>query len=66
MIIGSRFLVKINITSAIPPSLLRSKRVENAVGNAMGADTVMDLPRGRNIHETREWILRNSLVLIGS
>ena len=68
MIIGRNFLVKIN--SNIGNSAL-SISIEEEVEKMRwsinwGADTVMDLSTGRNIHETREWILRNSPVPIGT
>lgn len=68
MIIGSKFLVKINAN--IGNSAL-SSGIEEEVGKAVwafgwGADTVMDLSTGNNIHETREWIIRNSPVPIGT
>ena len=68
MIIGRNFLVKINANignSAISSSI--SEEVEKMVwGTRWGADTVMDLSTGKNIHETREWIIRNSPVPIGT
>ena len=68
MIIGRNFLVKINANignSAISSSI--EEEVEKMVWSIRwGADTVMDLSTGRNIHETREWILRNSPVPIGT
>ena len=68
MIIGRRFLVKINANignSAVTSSI--EEEVEKMTWSARwGADTVMDLSTGRNIHETREWILRNSPVPIGT
>jgi phosphomethylpyrimidine synthase len=68
MIIGRNFLVKVNCNlgnSAITSSI--AEEVEKMVwGIRWGADTVMDLSTGRNIHETREWILRNSPVPIGT
>jgi phosphomethylpyrimidine synthase len=68
MIIGRNFLVKIN--SNIGNSSLSSsidEEVEKMRWSInWGADTVMDLSTGRNIHETREWILRNSPVPIGT
>ncbi|ROR34756.1 phosphomethylpyrimidine synthase ThiC [Inmirania thermothiophila] len=68
MIIGRNFLVKINANignSALGSSI--GEEVEKMVwGIRWGADTVMDLSTGRNIHETREWILRNSPVPIGT
>jgi phosphomethylpyrimidine synthase len=67
-IIGRRFLVKINANignSAIGSSI--EEEVEKMVWAARwGADTVMDLSTGKNIHETREWIVRNSPVPIGT
>ncbi|WP_429179297.1 phosphomethylpyrimidine synthase ThiC [Aeromonas salmonicida] len=68
MIIGRNFLVKINANignSAVSSSI--EEEVEKLVWSTRwGADTVMDLSTGRNIHETREWILRNSPVPIGT
>jgi phosphomethylpyrimidine synthase len=68
MIIGRKFLVKINANignSAIGSSI--DEEVEKMVwATHWGADTVMDLSTGKNIHETREWILRNSPVPIGT
>ena len=68
MIIGRNFLVKINAN--IGNSALASS-IEEEVdklkwATKWGADTVMDLSTGKNIHETREWILRNSPVPIGT
>ena len=68
MIIGRNFLVKINANlgnSAVTSSI--EEEVEKMVwAIRWGADTVMDLSTGQNIHETREWILRNSPVPIGT
>lgn len=68
MIIGRNFLVKINANignSAVSSSI--EEEVEKLVWSARwGADTIMDLSTGRNIHETREWILRNSPVPVGT
>jgi phosphomethylpyrimidine synthase len=68
MIIGRNFLVKINANignSAVASSV--AEEVEKMVWSTRwGADTVMDLSTGRNIHTTREWILRNSPVPIGT
>ena len=68
MIIGRNFLVKINsnigncaLSSSIEEEVEKMRWSIN-----WGADTVMDLSTGRNIHETREWILRNSPVPIGT
>jgi len=68
MIIGRNFLVKINAN--IGNSAVRSS-IEDEVeklqwATLWGADTVMDLSTGRDIHETREWIIRNSAVPIGT
>jgi phosphomethylpyrimidine synthase len=67
-IIGRNFLVKINANignSAITSSI--EEEVEKMTwATRWGADTVMDLSTGKNIHETREWILRNSPVPIGT
>jgi len=68
MIIGRNFLVKINANignSAVSSSI--EEEVEKMTwATRWGADTVMDLSTGKNIHETREWILRNSPVPIGT
>src|SRR6059036_803689 len=68
MMIGRRFLVKINANignSAVASSI--EEEVEKMTwATRWGADTVMDLSTGKNIHETREWILRNSPVPIGT
>lgn len=68
MIIGRQFLVKVNANignSAVTSSI--EEEVEKLVwATRWGADTVMDLSTGRYIHETREWILRNSPVPIGT
>jgi phosphomethylpyrimidine synthase len=68
MIIGRNFLVKINANignSAVTSSI--AEEVEKAVWACRwGADTVMDLSTGKNIHETREWIIRNAPVPIGT
>jgi phosphomethylpyrimidine synthase len=68
MIIGRNFLVKINANignSAVSSSI--HEEVEKMTwATRWGADTVMDLSTGKNIHETREWIIRNSPVPIGT
>ena len=68
MIIGKRFLVKVNANignSAVTSSI--AEEVEKMVwASRWGADTIMDLSTGKNIHETREWIMRNSPVPIGT
>jgi len=68
MIIGRNFLVKINGNlgnSAVTSSI--EDEVEKMMwGIRWGGDTIMDLSTGKNIHETREWILRNSPVPIGT
>jgi phosphomethylpyrimidine synthase len=68
MIIGRNFLVKINANignSAVTSSI--GEEVEKMTwATRWGADTVMDLSTGKNIHETREWIVRNSPVPIGT
>lgn len=68
MIIGRNFLVKINANignSAVASSI--EKEVEKMVwATHWGADTVMDLSTGKNIHTTREWVVRNSPVPIGT
>lgn len=68
MIIGRNFLVKINTNignSAVTSSI--QEEVEKAVWSFYwGGDTLMDLSTGKNIHETREWIIRNSPVPVGT
>ncbi|HVE48815.1 MAG TPA: phosphomethylpyrimidine synthase ThiC [Casimicrobiaceae bacterium] len=68
MIIGRNFLVKVNANignSAVSSSI--GEEVEKMTwATRWGADTVMDLSTGKNIHETREWIVRNSPVPIGT
>ena len=68
MVIGRNFLVKVNANignSAVSSSI--EEEVEKLTWSALwGADTVMDLSTGKNIHETREWIIRNSMVPIGT
>ena len=68
MIIGRNFLVKVNANignSAVTSSI--EEEVEKLAWSALwGADTVMDLSTGKNIHETREWIIRNSMLPIGT
>ncbi|MFT3826637.1 MAG: phosphomethylpyrimidine synthase ThiC [Chitinophagaceae bacterium] len=68
MIIGRNFLVKINANignSAVGSSI--EEEVEKAVWACRwGADTIMDLSTGKHIHETREWIIRNSPVPVGT
>ncbi|UWE13507.1 phosphomethylpyrimidine synthase ThiC [Actinacidiphila bryophytorum] len=68
MVIGKRFLVKVNANignSAVTSSI--EEEVEKMTwATRWGADTVMDLSTGRNIHTTREWVLRNSPVPIGT
>lgn len=68
MIIGRNFLVKINANignSPVTSSI--AEEVEKAVwAFRWGADTIMDLSTGENIHETREWIIRNSPVPVGT
>jgi phosphomethylpyrimidine synthase len=68
MIIGRNFLVKINANignSAVSSSI--EEEVEKAVWACRwGADNIMDLSTGKNIHETREWIIRNSPVPVGT
>ncbi len=68
MIIGKNFLTKINANIGNSPTTSGiEEEVEKAVwAFRCGADTVMDLSTGENIHETREWILRNSSVPIGT
>ncbi|BDD12374.1 phosphomethylpyrimidine synthase (plasmid) [Fulvitalea axinellae] len=68
MIIGRNFLVKVNANignSATTSSI--EEEVEKAVwATRWGADTIMDLSTGKNIHETREWVIRNSPVPVGT
>ena len=68
MIIGRNFLVKVNANignSAVSSSI--EEEVEKLPwASRWGADTVMDLSTGNDIHATREWILRNSPVPIGT
>src|SRR5262249_9717454 len=68
MIIGRNFLVKINANignSAVGSSIV--EEVDKLRWSTLwGSDTVMDLSTGKDIHETREWILRNSAVPIGT
>ena len=68
MIIGRRFLVKINanIGNSAVTSSIEDEVEKMAWAIRWGADTVMDLSTGKNIHETREWIIRNSAVPIGT
>jgi len=68
MIIGRNFLVKINanIGNSAVASSIEEEVEKMRWATKWGADTVMDLSTGRNIHETREWILRNSPVPIGT
>jgi phosphomethylpyrimidine synthase len=68
MIIGRRFLVKINanIGNSIVSSSIEEEVEKMIWATRWGGDTVMDLSTGQHIHETREWILRNSPVPIGT
>ena len=68
MIIGRNFLVKINanIGNSAVASSIEEEVEKMRWGTKWGADTVMDLSTGKNIHATREWILRNSPVPIGT
>jgi phosphomethylpyrimidine synthase len=68
MIIGRNFLVKINanIGNSAVASSIEEEVEKMRWATKWGADTVMDLSTGRNIHATREWILRNSPVPIGT
>ncbi|GAC1303034.1 MAG: phosphomethylpyrimidine synthase ThiC [Vulcanimicrobiaceae bacterium] len=67
-IIGRGFLVKINanIGNSAVASTIEEEVEKMTWATRWGADTVMDLSTGKNIHETREWILRNSAVPIGT
>ncbi|WP_020207854.1 phosphomethylpyrimidine synthase ThiC [Gilvimarinus chinensis] len=68
MIIGRNFLVKINgnIGNSALTSSIEEEVEKLTWGTRWGADTIMDLSTGKNIHETREWIIRNSHVPIGT
>ncbi|HEY0485507.1 MAG TPA: phosphomethylpyrimidine synthase ThiC [Mycobacteriales bacterium] len=68
MVIGRNFLVKINanIGNSAVASSIEEEVDKMTWATRWGADTVMDLSTGRNIHTTREWILRNSPVPIGT
>jgi len=68
MIIGRNFLVKINgnIGNSALGSSIEEEVAKLTWGTRWGSDTVMDLSTGKHIHETREWILRNSPVPIGT
>src|SRR5690606_18041984 len=67
MIIGRNFLVKINanIGNSALGSSIEEEVSKMTWATRWGADTIMDLSTGQNIHETREWIIRNSPVPIG-
>jgi len=68
MVIGRRFLVKINanIGNSAVASSIEDEVEKMTWATRWGADTVMDLSTGRNIHTTREWIIRNSAVPVGT
>jgi phosphomethylpyrimidine synthase len=68
MIIGRRFLVKINanIGNSVVTSSIQEEVDKMTWAIRWGADTVMDLSTGRHIHETREWVLRNCPVPVGT
>lgn len=68
MIIGRNFLVKINgnIGNSAVTSSIEEEVEKMAWATRWGADTIMDLSTGKNIHETREWIIRNAPVPIGT
>ncbi len=68
MIIGRRFLVKINanIGNSVVSSSIDDEVEKLRWATLWGADTAMDLSTGRQIHETREWVIRNSPVPIGT
>ncbi|MCD0450914.1 phosphomethylpyrimidine synthase ThiC [Actinocorallia sp. API 0066] len=68
MIIGSRFLVKVNanIGNSAVASSIQEEVDKMTWATRWGADTIMDLSTGRDIHTTREWILRNSPVPVGT
>ncbi|VAW74583.1 Phosphomethylpyrimidine synthase ThiC, partial [hydrothermal vent metagenome] len=68
MIIGRNFLVKVNtnIGNSVVTSSIAEEVEKMVWSTRWGGDTVMDLSTGKNIHETREWILRNSPVPVGT
>ncbi len=68
MVIGRNFLVKINgnIGNSALGSSIEEEVAKLTWGIRWGADTMMDLSTGKNIHETREWIIRNSPVPVGT
>jgi len=68
MIIGRNFLVKINgnIGNSAVSSSIEEEVEKMTWATRWGSDTIMDLSTGKNIHETREWIIRNSAVPIGT
>ncbi|XP_034217990.1 phosphomethylpyrimidine synthase, chloroplastic isoform X3 [Prunus dulcis] len=68
MIVGRKFLVKVNanIGNSAVASSIEEEVYKVQWATMWGADTVMDLSTGRHIHETREWILRNSPVPVGT
>ena len=68
MIIGRNFLVKVNanIGNSAITSSIREEVDKMSWGIRWGADTIMDLSTGKNIHETREWIIRNCPVPLGT
>lgn len=68
MIIGRNFLVKINgnIGNSAVTSSIEEEVEKMTWATRWGSDTIMDLSTGKNIHETREWIIRNSAVPIGT
>ncbi len=68
MIIGRNFLVKVNtnIGNSVVSSSIAEEVEKMAWSTRWGGDTVMDLSTGKNIHETREWILRNAPVPVGT
>jgi phosphomethylpyrimidine synthase len=68
MIIGKKFLVKVNanIGNSVITSSIEEEVDKMVWATRWGADTIMDLSTGRRIHETREWLLRNSPVPVGT
>ena len=68
MIVGRKFLVKVNanIGNSVVSSSIEEEVQKLQWATMWGADTAMDLSTGRHIHETREWILRNSPVPVGT
>ena len=68
MIIGRNFLVKVNtnIGNSTISSTIEEEVEKMIWATKWGSDTLMDLSTGKNIHETREWIIRNSPIPVGT